>query len=172
MMGSPLKGAAAAAVLAAVSLVLVLARPPAWAGSTSPVLASGEVVARPVGTGALAEVTAIYGFDDIMQMNYPLTLVAYSGTSFVSFRPGAQANQGSFAGLNNGLAEGEIAAFEAAGSPTASAEIVRLEPAKVTVALPASLASGEVSFVAYVVLPDEGTFFTNVVTVTIAGGGA
>jgi hypothetical protein len=145
---------------------------PASAGATNPVLAIGEVVARPVGAGVLAEVTGIYGFDDIVQMNYPLTLVAYSGETFVSFRPGTQSESGNFSGLTDGLSQAEIPAFEAAGAPTAAAEIVRLEPTKFTVALPASLASHNVSFVAYVVIPGEGTFFTNVVTVNIQGGGA
>jgi hypothetical protein len=142
----------------------------AWAGATDPTLVIGEVVARPVGSGALAEVTGIYGFDDLVQMNYPITLVAYTGTNFVRLRPSAQAASGSFAGLSDGLAAGELASFEATGTSDPSASFVRIEPNKLTVALPSALSSGNVSFVAYIVIPGEGTFFTNVVTVNIQGG--
>lgn len=147
---------------------------PLRAGATDPTLAIGQVRAQPAGAAALVEVMGMFGFDDVVQVTYPLSLVLYHGTSFVRYPIGSTAESGTFAALANGLATSEIGALESAGSPAASVEIVRLEPGRLVVSVPPSLANaGTISAQLYVTLPGEGAFVSNAVTVAIvAGGGA
>jgi hypothetical protein len=140
------------------------------AGSTDPTLAIGEVVARPAGPAAIAEVTGLFGFDDVVQVDFPVTVVAYSGTTFMSYTVGTQARTGSFAGLSNGLTVSEVADMEAAGTPSNAVEILRLDPNRITLSLPPELAAGPVSFVLHVTVAGEGTFLSNVISVDVGAG--
>ncbi|TDJ00650.1 MAG: hypothetical protein E2O73_05550, partial [Deltaproteobacteria bacterium] len=47
----------------------------AWAGSFGPTLAIGQVVAQRAGESALVEVTGNFGFDDALQVDFPVNLV-------------------------------------------------------------------------------------------------
>jgi hypothetical protein len=145
---------------------------PASSGSTDPTLAIGQLIARPVAGAALVEVLGEFGFDDVVQVDYPLTLVVYRGTSFSRYPVGAPAVAGTFAGLVDGLAVSEIAALEAAGATAPAAEIVALEPNRLLVSLPSELSSaGTISAVLYVEVQGEGGFVSNAPTVTLTGGG-
>lgn len=142
------------------------------AGATDPTLAIGQVRAQPAGSAALVEVTGMFGFDDVVQVTYPLSLVLHHDSSFVRYPIGSTAESGTLAQLGDGLAISEIAALESAGSPEASAEIVRIEPSRIVVSVPASLANaGTLTALLYVVLPGEGSFISNSVTVAIVAGG-
>jgi len=114
----------------------------------------------------------MFGFDDVVQVTYPLSLVLYHDSSFVRYPIGSTAESGTLAQLSDGLAISEIAALESAGSPEASGEILRLEPSRLVVSVPASLANaGTITAQLYVVLPGEGSFISNAVTVAIVAGG-
>lgn len=147
---------------------------PLRAGATDPTLAIGQVRAQPAGAAALVEVLGMFGFDDVVQVAYPLSLVLHHDASFVRYPIGNTPESGTLAQLADGLATSEIAALESAGTPEASAEIVRIEPGRLVVSLPPSLASaGTITAQLYVAIPGEGTFVSNAVTVAVvAGGGA
>jgi hypothetical protein len=161
-------------MLAVLSALGGLYPSPAGAGATDPTLAIGQVRAQPAGSAALVEVMGMFGFDDVVQINYPLSLVLHHDASFVRYPLGDTAESGTLPALADGLATSEIAALESAGAPDASAEIVRLEAGRILVSLPAALASaGTISAQLYVTIPGEGSFVSNAVTVAvIAGGGA
>jgi hypothetical protein len=147
---------------------------PLRAGATDPTLAIGQVRAQPAGSAALVEVMGMFGFDDVVQVTYPLSLVLHHDASFVRYPIGSTTESGTLAQLADGLATSEIAALESVGAPEPSAEIVRLEPGRLVVSLPPSLASaGTITAQLYVAIPGEGTFVSNAVTVAVvAGGGA
>jgi len=150
----------------------ILAPGLAGAGSTDPTLAIGQLVARPVGGGALVEVLGEFGFDDVVQVDYPLTLVVYRGTSFARYPVGTPAVAGTFAALGDGLAVSEIAALEATGSASPTVEIVSLEPNRIVVSLPAALSSaGSITAVLYVEVIGEGGFVSNAPSVLLTSGG-
>ncbi len=155
--------------VAVVAAALLLPGSPAGAGSTDPTLAIGQVVARPAGPGSVLEVTGIFGFDDVLQVSYPLNLVVSQGTRFVRFEVGAVPQSGTFSGLSDGLDTTEIAALEAAGQDEPQAEILWLAPNRLLVALPPSILDGTVTAVLYVELPGEGSFVSNAVTTTLLG---
>lgn len=144
------------------------------AGATDPTLAIGQVRAQPAASAALVEVTGMFGFDDVVQVAYPLSLVLHHDASFVRYPIGSTAESGILAQLSDGLSTAEVGVLESAGAPEPSAEIVRLEPGRLLVSLPPSLANaGTITAQLYVSIPGEGTFVSNAVTVTIvAGGGA
>jgi hypothetical protein len=140
----------------------------ARAGSTDPVLVIGQ--ARASGTPArLVDLLGAWGFDDALQVAYPLNVVVIQGTSFVRFPVGDAAESGTLAGLSDGLAIGEIAALEAAGSPSSDAAIVRFALHEMTLALPGGFAPGSVDVVLYTTVPGEGVFLSNTVEAPGAG---
>jgi hypothetical protein len=160
------------AVAVSLPIFPILAGDLAGAGSTDPTLAIGQLVARPVGGGALVEVLGEFGFDDVVQVDYPLTLVVYRGTSFARYPAGAPAVVGTFAGLGDGLAVSEIATLESAGSTASAVEIVSLEPNRIVASLPAALSSaGSITAVLYVEVAGEGGFVSNAPTVALTSGG-
>ena len=143
----------------------------ALAGATDPTLAIGRFIVRPVAAATAADVTGVFGFDDALQVSYPLTLVVYQGTFFVRFPVGGTAESGNFAGLPDGLAVSEIASLEGAGTPESGAEMLALEPNRIQVSLPPSFFDGTVTAVLYVELPEEGGFTSNAVSTTLVGSG-
>ncbi len=151
--------------IAAVALGSSLAR----AGATDPTLALGQLTASPAGAAAIVEITGIFGFDDVIQVTYPLNLVVYQGTAFTRYQVGSQPQSGSFAGLADGLDTTEVAALEGSGQAEANAEILRIEPNRVQVSLPTGFADGIVAAVLYVELPGEGTFTSNTLSTVLAG---
>jgi hypothetical protein len=142
----------------------------AHGGSTDPVLVIGEATISGGQPGRVVELLGSWGFDDALQLDYPLSVVVSQGTSFVRFPFGDAPEAGTFAGLSDGLAASEIPALESAGSPSAGASISHLALHEMTLALPAVFAPGSVRVVLYVSLPGEGTFLSN--SVETAGGGA
>jgi len=141
--------------------------PSAVAGTTGPVLALGEVKASRVAPGAILDIIGLYGFDDLIQVNYPVTVLAYQGTRFVRFVPGQAAVSGDFEGLADGLSAGEISFLESRGEPDPDARILRLEPGRIVVSLPSSIVDGVVDVVLYLQLPSEGTVISNVLSATL-----
>lgn len=148
-------GVAVAAALA------LFSAPGARAGSTDPVLVIGQATCGGGSPARLVDLLGSWGFDDVLQIDYPLTVVVYQGSTFVRLRTGQPAVAGSFAGLSDGLAAGEVAALEGAGSPTASASIVRFASHEMTLALPPVFAAGDLEVILYVSLPGEGLFLSN-----------
>ena len=167
-----MRASSKAGVFALAWLLPILAAHLAAAGSTDPTLAIGQLVARPVAGAAVVEVLGEFGFDDVVQVDYPLTLVVYRGATFARFPVGAPAVAGTFAGLADGLAVSEIAALEATGVAEPSAEIVALEPNRLLVSLPLDLSSaGVLTAVLYVEVAGEGGFVSNAPSIALAGGG-
>lgn len=144
---------------------------PAWAGSTDPVVAIGQVRAMPAGDRSVVEVTGMVGFDDILQINYPLGLVVIQGTRFVHFVLGSEPESGELAALADGLQISDLGALAAAGSADAAAEVLKLEPNRVLVALPPSIVDGVVRAILYISLPGEGTIISNTVSTGLLGVG-
>lgn len=147
----------------------------ATAGATDPVLALGRFVASPAGPAALVDVTGAFGFDDALQVPYPLNVVVYQGTTFVRLPIGGTPRTGDFAGLADGLSTTEIGALESSGSTTVEAEILILQPHRVQASLPPVFTEGLIRVVVYVELPGEGSFVSNTLVtplVGIAGGGS
>lgn len=139
---------------------------PARAGSTDPVLVIGQATAGGGSPTRILDLLGSWGFDDVMQIEYPLTVVVSQGSTFVRYTVGEAAVSGTFAGLSDGLALGEIPALEATGATAPTASITRLSTHEMTLALPATFAAGSVNVVIYVKPPGEGTtYLSNAATV-------
>lgn len=148
---------------------LFFAASPARAGSTDPVLVIGQVTASGGAPARIVDLLGSWGFDDVLQIDYPLNVVVSQGTSFVRYPVGDIAVSGTFAGLADGLSAAEIGALEGIGSPASDAQILRLAQHEMTLALPGSFSSGEVRIVLYTTLPGEGTFLSNTAQTSGAG---
>ncbi|MFQ5352506.1 MAG: hypothetical protein ACE5D3_05465, partial [Candidatus Binatia bacterium] len=99
------------------------------AGSTDPVLAIGQIRARPAGAGSVVEVFGTWEFDNLVQVDFPLNVVVSQGANFVRLPAGGlAAESGSFAGLLDGLDPAELVDLENAGLPESGAELLRVEP--------------------------------------------
>ena len=164
---NPCRTFPAAAILSA--LFLASARP-VVAGSTDPMLVIGEAHAGGGSPVRVVDLLGSWGFDDALQLDYPLCVVVSQGETFVRYPFGESPVTGSFAGIANGLAPSEIGALEAAGSPATGASISRLAIHEMTLAVPPVFQAGDLSIVLYVSLPGEGTFRSN--TVVTSGGGS
>ncbi len=163
-----IKTGATSALLAAV--ILLAACPCAHAGLTDPNLAIGRVTATPSGSGSVVDVLGNWEFDALMQVEFPLTLVVSQGENFVRIPVNGQgADSGSLPALIDGLDPSEIADLEAAALPAAQASLLRVEPHRITVSLPALIGDGQVSVEIYVIVPDHGGFVSNRVSVEVAG---
>lgn len=157
------------AALAGALAVVAVANVPVRAGSTDPVLLIGQATASGGSPSRIVDLLGSWGFDDVMQIDYPLNVVVSQGSSFVRFPVGGAPVAGTFGDLVDGLDSTEIAALEAEGSPTASASIARLALHEMTLTLPATFAPGSMNVVLYVSLPYEGTFLSNT-AVTVGAG--
>jgi hypothetical protein len=151
--------------------VMLAAAPPwAQAGLTDPTLAVGRVTATPSGSGSVVDVLGNWEFDALMQVEFPLTLVVSQGEKFVRIPLTGQGGEsGNLAELADGLDSLEIAALEAAALPGAGASVIRIEPHRITVAVPPVIGDGTVSVEIYVVVPDHGGFVSNRLSVELAG---
>ena len=158
-------------LMLAVAALWVTPQRPAVAGSTDPVLAIGTLRALPAGDRSVLEVTGIVGFDDILQIDFPLGLVVSQGDRFVHFVLGAEPESGSSAAIADGLAISDLPALEGAGTAEPDAEILELEPRRVLVSLPPSIVDGVVRATLYVTLPGEGTILSNGVSTSLLGVG-
>jgi hypothetical protein len=144
---------------------------PARAGSTSPELALGQVSAIPVAGGAILELTGTWDFDDILQIDFPASLLVSRDSSFIRIpiAGAGEAAAGSLAELADGLQTSEIPALESAGQPESGAVLLRLEPHRMQVALPASVGNGPLTALVYVEFPGEGFFLSNPLTTMLEG---
>lgn len=168
-------GLASPRFTAACASLLLLVTIPAFvrAGSTDPTLAIGQVSVRPAGAASVVEVSGIFGFDDLLQVSFPLNLVVFQGTTFVRYPVGGAPESGTFAGLGDGLQTDELSALESAGVADPGAELLRLRPQRLLAALPTSIGDGTVTVVLYVEVPGEGSFLSNALQATLTGvGGA
>jgi len=152
----------ASASIATACLFALATAAPAQAGSTDPVLVIGQATAGGGSPSRIVDLLGSWGFEDLMQIDYPLNIVVSQGTSFVRYSVGDAPVAGTFAGLDNGLTIAEIPSLEATGAPTASASIARLALHEMTLMLPNTFAAGSINVVLYVSLPGEGTFLSNV----------
>lgn len=141
----------------------------AHAGSTDPVLVIGHATASGGSPARVLDLLGSWGFEDVMQIDYPLNIVVRQGSTFVRYPVGGTPVSGTFAGLADGLSAAEIPALEAAGSTASSASIARLALHEMTLALPPVFAAGDVEVLVYVELPVEGTFLSNTATSVGAG---
>ncbi|MFQ5478771.1 MAG: hypothetical protein ACE5E4_09150 [Candidatus Binatia bacterium] len=142
------------------------------AGSTDPVLAIGQIRARPAGAGSVVEVFGTWEFDNLVQVDFPLNVVVSQGANFVRLPAGGlAAESGSFAGLLDGLDPAELVDLENAGLPESGAELLRVEPHLIKASIPPLIVDGQVSVVVYVVIPGEGSFVSNAVSVSLSGVG-
>lgn len=149
-MSPPLRaGLGIAAVMA--SLLIGLAQ--AHAGSCTPTLAIGQVVARPAGQTAIVEVTGTFGFDDLLQVEFPLNLVIYQGKHFVRYPLGGTPQSGTFIPVQNGLEGRHIERLERNGHDEPEARLIRLEPHRLVVVLPPTIGDGTITALLYIVLP-------------------
>ena len=150
-MSPPLRaGLGIAAAMA--SLFIGLAR--AHAGSCTPTLAIGQVVARPAGQTAIVEVTGTFGFNDLLQVEeFPLNLVIYQGRQFVRYPLGGTPQSGTFIPVQNGLEGRQIERLEASGHDEPEARLIRLEPHRLVVVLPPTIGDGTITALLYIVLP-------------------
>lgn len=151
------------------ALALIAACGAAHAGSTDPVLVIGQATADGGSPTRVVDILGSWGFEDVMQIDFPLNIVVSQGSTFVRFPVGGVPVAGTFAGLSDGLGLSEIPSLELAGSPSATASIARLGLHEMTLALPAAFAVGDVDVILYVSLPLEGTFLSNTATATGAG---
>ena len=134
------------------SLLIGLAQ--AHAGSCTPMLAIGQVVARPAGQTAIVEVTGTFGFEDLLQVEeFPLNLVIYQGKQFVRYPVGGTPQSGSFIPLQGGLKGRQIQHLEASGQDEPEAQLIRLEPHRLVVVLPPNIGDGTITALLYIVLP-------------------
>ena len=164
-MRSPLR----AALLAATAIGSLLIGPvEVYAGSFGPTLAIGQVVARPVGETATVEVTGMFGFDDLLQVDFPLNLVIYQGNNFVRYPVGGTPQSGVFQLLGNGVQAREIDHIEGNGEDDPAAEILQLQPHRLLVSLPPTIGNGPITVVLYVEL-EFGTYLSNHVSLMLSG---
>lgn len=141
----------------------------ARSGSTDPVLVLGHATASGGSPARVLDILGSWGFEDVMQIDYPLNVVVIQGSTFVRYPVGGTPVSGTFAALANGLVAAEIPALEAAGSAAPAASITRLALHEMTLALPAIFSAGSVDVVVYVEIPVEGTFLSNTATSVGAG---
>jgi hypothetical protein len=152
-------------------LATLVAAGQARAGSTDPKLALGTATIHGDSDAAQLELTGIWHFDDILQVDFPLTVVVSQGSTFALHPAGPAAGSGSAAALTDGLQIADIATVEAAASPAPDAAVVLLEPHRMRLLLPAVFAGGTLRVRLYVELPLEGSFLSNELTVNLPSGG-
>ena len=141
----------------------------AHAGSTNPVLVIGHATASGGSPARIVDLLGSWGFEDVMQIDYPLNVVVSQGSTFVRYPVGGTPVSGTFAAIADGLVAGEIPALEATGSTAPTASITRLALHEMTLALPAAFSAGDLDVVVYVEIPVEGTFLSNTATTVGAG---
>ncbi len=146
------------------SSLLLLPATLAHAGSYDPVLIVGQAVSTGTGSPALLTLEGNWSFDDILQVDFPLSVVVRQGTVFARFPVGGDAVSGTFAGLADGLSAGEVPSLEQAGAPDAAAAFTRLTAHEIVLTLPPIFAPGPLTVVLYAQLAREGTLLSNVVT--------
>lgn len=156
-------------IAAAAALWVAALAPAARGGSTDPMLVIGQATAAGGSPARIVNLLGAWGFDDALQIDYPLSIVVSQGTSFVRYPVGGSPESGTYSGLADGLSIAEIPALESAGGLASSASIQRLARHEMTLALPATFASGAVTVVLYVSIPGEGTFLSNTVETVGAG---
>ncbi len=149
---------------------LVIGPAEARAGSFEPILAIGQVVAQHAGQSALVEVTGNFGFDDALQVDFPVNLIVYQGKEFVRYPLGGEPSSGTFIPLQSGLEARQIPYLEANSEFEPEAEIVRLEPKRLLVSLPPKFEDGLITAILYVIDPIQGPFLSNSVSATLGDG--
>lgn len=139
------------------------------AGSTDPVLVIGQATTSGGTPARLLDLLGAWGFDDVVQIDYPLSIVVSQGTSFVRYPVGDVPVSGTFAGLADGLTIAEVPSLELAGSTASNASIVHLDLHEMTLGLPPTFTAGPVDVVLYTTLPGEGTFLSNAIEAVESG---
>lgn len=153
-------------------IALVASSSFASAGSTDPEVAIGEVIVHQRGGGTSVAIKGTWAFDDVLQVEFPLTLVLSTGSEFYLFRVGEPARSGVFPGLSNGLTVAEIASLEAAAAIDPAARFVRISPHQIILALPSMAGASGLTAVGYVAVPGEDPVISNSVTAPLDSGGS
>ncbi len=147
-------GTIAAIVALFVAALLLVSSPRiVSAGNCYTFLAIGDAVARSAPDGAVLDLTGVWEFDNLMQVQLGLSLnvVVIQGDKFVRFPLLGVAQAGVVPGLNDGLELGEIPAVEAAGVDDPDAEVLTFRAHRLQLSLPPSIQPGAVSVVMYLV---------------------
>ena len=143
-------------------LALVPGRP-ARAGFTTPTLVLTEASVAEADGARVATFDAAFDFPNAVQTGYRVSLVVYQGTRFVRFPVSGQVMEGTSAILSDGLlADTEVSALFASGSPTATARILQIERDRIAVSLPPDFAAGAASAV-LATMPSEGAAVSNTI---------
>ncbi|HEV7730940.1 MAG TPA: hypothetical protein VGR62_02215 [Candidatus Binatia bacterium] len=127
----------------------------AHAGATSPTLVIGSAAAVAVGGVRTVVFEASLDFENAVQTGYGLQLIVFQGTRFVRYPLSGAPAAGQSAALADGsLAENEVAAVLAAGTPTAG-RIVSITPRSLRVVVPADVPAGATTAILAAVLPEH-----------------
>ncbi len=143
----------------------------ASAGSTDPEVALGEVIVHQGWSATSVAIKGSWAFDDVLQVEFPLTLVLSAGTEFYLFRVGEPARSGVFPGLSDGLTIAEIASLEAAAAIEPAARFVRISPHQLMLSLPSLGGASGLTAVGYVAVPGEDPVISNSVTAPLHSRG-
>ena len=143
----------------------------ALAGSTDPEVAIGEVIVHENGAGTAVSIKGTWAFDDILQVEFPLTLVLSAGAEFYLFRVGEPARSGVFTGLADGLTIAEIASLESVAVTSPGARFVRISPHQLLLSLPSLGGATGLTAVGYVAVPGEDPVISNSVTAPLRSRG-
>lgn len=161
---------AAASLLVAAAVLHPLQK--AFAGGTDPLLSivSANAIAG-TSTVTLA-VNGAYQRGDVIQIDYPVQLLLWDqgASTYLRFDLTGTAYSGQNSGLADGLNASEAAALLNAGTVTANARILRLDPDRIEVAVPSSFPSGSAQ--AQLFVDEGGVVLSNAITVNIPSPGA
>lgn len=141
---------------------------PAAAAGTDPLLAIDAVRAfASAGGAATIETSGRFSFEDLLQFPFPAGLIVASGSQWVRYGLDGVITQGTDPAIANGVTPAEVDVLLASGAPAdPPAAIVRIAPAQISVALPASLTTGPATVLVYARLEGE-TFVSNSLGVTV-----
>jgi hypothetical protein len=150
------------------TLALALCAGHAHAGFTSPTLVLTSAVGNVAPAGRSLAVGGEFDFPNVVQVGYPLSLVVFQGSHFVRYPAAGTPVAGTSALLADGaLAESEVAAFVASGTPVAPpVRVVSITAGGLRVVLPAAFAAGSATVVLVATIP-EGAVLSNPVNVVL-----
>jgi hypothetical protein len=148
---------------------VVLDALPARAAGTSPTLAlvAADAFASADG-GRLVTADGTFNFDDLVQIPFPAAgLLVVQGAHFARFDVGGGTREGTSAAVADGVQPAELASVLAAGGAAAApARVVKIEPSRVSVVLPAGFTAGAATVVLFA-LHDDESFVSNAIALEL-----
>lgn len=153
------------ALLVLVALAMMVDAQPARAAGTSPTLAlvAADAFASDEG-GRLVTADGTFNFDDLVQIPFPAAgLLVVQGAHFARFDVDGGTREGTSAAVADGVQPAELASvLGAGGAAAAPARVVRIEPSRVSVVLPAGFTAGAASVMLFAVHETE-SFVSNAI---------